>query len=178
MVTLLSADWEIVTSRADPPPSKVVEAAAANEAILAWISDDGARLNVDRTGGGRSGEISFKTGLISADGGFFVSSSTRSEEGSRCLKRARESVWFNSVCNWFLMVPSNDFPTPPGDTLCLFGGKKSNFVGSGRNSWYVPIDTRTAGLVPSGLLRIVVGVVPSFSSCPDSSIFRGFSERS
>jgi len=177
MVTLLSADWEIVTSRVDPP--SVVEA-AANEAILAWISDDGARLNVDKAGGGRlfSGEISFETGttgFISA-GGFFVSSSARSEEGTRCLKRARESVWFNSVCNWFLMAPSDGFPTPPGDVLCLLGGKKSNFVGSGRKSWYVPIETRTADLFASGLLRKVV--VPSFTSSPDSSIFRGISERS
>ena len=43
------------------------------------------------------------------------------------------------------MAPSDDL-VPAGDVLCLFGGKKSNFVGSGRTSWYVPIETRTPDL--------------------------------
>lgn len=160
IVTLLSADWEIVAWRA-AGPARAAEA-AANDAIFAWISADGVRPNVDITtpvllddvvGGGirfRSIVISLETTTgrppltWTADDDdkgwlllllFFVSSScnARSHDGSRCLKRARDNVWFNSVCSWFLMAPSDDL-SPAGDVLCLLG-KKSNLVGSGRTSW-------------------------------------------
>ena len=81
--------------------------------------------------------ISFDTTTTSAAGCWpFVSLSSfsgRSDDGRRCLRRARDRVAFNSVCSWFLMAPSDDL-VPAGDVLCLFGGKKSNFVGSGRTS--------------------------------------------
>lgn len=135
MVTLLSDDWDIVD----------VDAATANDAILACISIDILLPNVDMTGAA----ISLETTLGGGGG-----DGTSSVSELRCLRRALDRVWFNSVCNWFL-IPLSDGDFSPLDTPeCLFGGKKSNLVGSGRNSWYVPIEIR-------GPDDVVVGLTPS-----------------
>ena len=93
----------------------------------------------------------FLIGAAGGGGGGGLLSSLQSG-GWRCLRRARERVSFSSDWRRLLTWTGN---APPGK-LCREsrlltapegGGKKSNFVGSGRCSctwdWNVPIDTLT-----------------------------------
>lgn len=112
-------------------------------------------LNV--TDGGTGGSVS--TGKLSAAIDDMLSNDCR------CLRRARESVWLSSACKRLFVVTSSVLRAESGGnptTLRLLGGRKSILVGSGC-TWYVPIETRTAGLLGLLLRRTTL---PSL--CPSS----------
>jgi len=82
-----------------------------------------------------------------------------------CLRRARDKVWLSSACKRLLVALLLSLGKTPTLDREALGGRKSIFEGSCWE-WYVPIDTRTGGVLFLNLFRKIV----SPSACPFSFI--------